>query len=94
MMSKVETKSVLRDSSYEQLKSFKWETLLEELKTHAPLLFHILNSCTPSKREKVARDATVGICASILLRFRNPTMSLVQKIIMLVLHASHCGKKV
>lgn len=94
IMSQVKTGSILRSGSYDDMKVFQWETLLEELKLHAPVLYNILDSCTSTKHQRINRSATIGICAAILLRYRCSRMSLVQKVLMLVLHASHCGKQV
>jgi len=85
------TASVLRSNSYETLKNFKWEDLLQELKVHAPTFQHILQSCTGKSSRK---SALIGICASILLKSRCAKMSIVQKRVMLILHAGHCGKQV
>jgi hypothetical protein len=93
-MSRVKTGSILRSASYDDMKAFKWERLTEELKMHAPLFYSVLNSCTSSKRQRSNKNAIVGVCASILLKYRCPEMSFVQKMVMLLLHASHCGKQV
>ena len=62
IMSQVKTKSILRSGSYEDLKEFKWETLREELKMHAPVLFSILDFSTATKHQRNNRNATIGVC--------------------------------
>lgn len=91
MMCSEKTVSVLRSKSYDVLKNFKWEDLLKEMSVHAPTLAHILQSCTGKSSKK---SAVIGVCASILLKSRCSKMSLVQKRVMLILHAGHCGKQV
>ena len=51
-MCEVKTRSILRSRSYDDIKNFKWEPLVKELEMH-------LN--------KASKNATIGICASILL---------------------------
>jgi hypothetical protein len=46
---------------------FTWDMLFAELKTNAPVLLSILESCTQTKRPRSNRKAVIGICASILL---------------------------
>ncbi len=90
-MCSVKTASVLRSSNYEALMNFKWDNVVEELKIYAPTFELILQSCTGKNSRK---SAIIGTCASILLKSRCSKMSLVQKMIMLILHAGHCGKQV
>ena len=78
-MCEVKTRSILRSRSYNDIKNFKWEPFVKELEMH-------LN--------KASKNATIGICAYILLQHQCSRMSLVQKMIRLLLHASHCGKQV
>lgn len=92
VMCAVKTGSILRSGSYNDMKNFKWETMIGEMKTHAPVLTSILSSCIETSKRN--RKATIGVCASILFQCRSSQMSLLQKIIMLLLHASHCGKQV
>ncbi len=80
--------------SWDDMKNIKWITVIEELKMYAPILFGMLNACTLITSDKRNRIATIGICASILLQYRCHHMNLVQKIIMLILYGSHCGKQV
>ena len=92
-MSRVDTGSILR-SGYDAMVTFKWELLLRELEAHAPVLNTILHSCTATRKQRSNRNATIGVCASIILKYRCSRMSLVQKMVMLLLHSSHCGKLV
>ncbi len=94
VMCEMKTRSILRSGSWDDMKNFKWITVIEELKMYAPIPFGMLNACTLITSDKRNRIATIGICASILLQYRCHHMSLVQKIIMLILYGSHCGKQV
>lgn len=93
-MCSVKTASILRSGNYEDLSNFKWESLMKELKVHAPVLTSVLYSCMKSKSQGGNRMAVIGICASVLFKYRCSRMSLVQKIVTLILHAGHCGKQV
>ena len=86
--------SMLRSSSPEALKTFKWADLITELNKHAPVLVSILHACTQTRTFKSNRAATIGFCAAVLLKYRVPEMSLVQKLISLIMRAGHCGKQV
>ena len=86
--------SLLLDKSSGALSEFSWEKLKNELSSNAPTLFCILQGCTMTKVPRSNRDATIGICAAILLRFHYPKMSLVQRIISIVLYTGHSAKQV
>ena len=72
---------------------FRRKNLIKELPQHAPTLLHVLKGCTLTKHKK-NRNATIGMCAAILLRFRNQKMNLLQRIISLILYAGHSAKMV
>ena len=86
--------SVLQSKDYKNLKEFKWDSVLNEIKTHAPVLLNILLSCTRTRHPRSNQAATMCFVASILFKFRYSRMNAVQKILSLVLYAGHCGKKV
>lgn len=89
-----EVNSVLLNKSSKALGRFTWKSLIDELSVNAPLLFHILQGCTMTRTPRNNRIATIGICATILLRFRHRNMNLVQRILSLILYAGHSGKQV
>ena len=93
VMCEVKTGSILRSGLWDHMTNFKWQSVIDEMKLHTPVLFGILNSCTLTKNKKSNRNATIGICTSILLKYWCHHMSLVQKIIMLLLYGSNCGKQ-
>lgn len=86
--------SILQQTSCESLSNFQWINLIGELQEHAPTLMTILNACTKTRRHKQNRNGVIGMCAAMLLKFRNNRMSLVQKLISTILYAGHSGKQV
>lgn len=87
------TNSILH-SPVSSMKCFTWDTLLDELKKYAPTFLHLLNSLTKTKSKRPNEKAVIGICAAILLKHRDPTMSLIQKITSIILYAGHTSKQV
>ena len=93
-ISSSKTPSCLRYSSPEDLCTFTWDKLLTELSTGAPTLLEILRAAT---RKRIPRSNTIGVicmCAGIILKHHNPTLSLVQKILTVILFAGHVSKQV
>ena len=86
--------SVLHNKSAAILRQFTWDSLMKELAQHAPTLLHVLKGCTLTSRKKENQDATICLCAAILLRFRNRNMNLLQRILSLILYAGHSAKLV
>ena len=95
--------SMLRASTPEALASFNWNKLESELESRAPSLFSVLRSATvvnvpPSKARKktyrVKQSQVIGICAAILLRHRNQSMNLVQRILSVLLYNGCASKQV
>lgn len=84
----------------EKLADFKWETMIAELQSKAPLLFKILY-CLTSRNDgrnttKVGAAHYPGICsaASILLKERNREMCGLQSLVSLLLYSCHSEKQV
>lgn len=86
--------SVMRSQGIDELKSFNWDILIQELTIHAPTLLNILISITKTITPRENQKAIIGICATILLKQRYSKMSLVQKIISIILYAGHASKQV
>ena len=84
--------SILQQSISEV--SFSWELLISELSTHAPLLFRLLTECTKTRSQRRNRNAVIGICSAILLKYRYMNMSMVQKIVSVILYTGHSSKMV
>ena len=88
------TNSVLKQETPETLEEFHWESLLNEVRTHASTLLYFMKACTKTKKSRPNREPTIGMCTAILLKYRYSKMSLVQKIIALILYAGHSAKQV
>ena len=86
--------SILLDKSVQALETFSWEVVMEEMKTKAPTLLSILESCTKTRKARKNRKAVIGIIASILCKHRRPTASLLQRLVSLVLYSGHVSKSV
>ena len=86
--------SILRDKSVRALETFKWDSVMEEMKTRAPTLLSILESCTKTRKVRKNRKAVIGIIAAILCKHRRPTASLLQRLISIVLYSGHASKSV
>ena len=86
--------SVLQSQDADSLKTFHWDTLLQELSTFAPVLRMLLAAATKTQAPRSNTNAVIGMCAAILLNHQNPRMNLVQKINSLILYAGHSSKQV
>ena len=86
-------KSVLKSKSPRSLTSFTWSDVLTELKIHAPTLLSLFADLTKTRAKKDA-SGVICMCASILLKFRNPSMGLIQHMLSVVLYAGRAKKKV
>ncbi len=94
VMSSHKTKSILGSQDIADMKKFTWSKVLDELSLNAPILHSLLLSCTYRRRPRMNRDAIVGMCSAILLKFRYSRMSMVQRILSLILRAGSSGKQV
>lgn len=86
--------SILRETSEAAMKGFTWETVWLELQLVTPLLMTILEHSFPAKLRTEKLRPLLCLCASMLLKRRQPKMCHVQAAISLVLQAGHCGKQV
>ena len=60
-------KSILQSQNPEDLKQFKWDTLLCELSKYAPVLSRLLLLATKTKRPQLNQKVAIGVCAAILI---------------------------
>ncbi len=86
------TNSVLKSLDTNDLEMFTWDSVLSELKLHAPVLTDILFSCTKTRVQHRNQTGTVCFIASIIIKQHYRRMNLVQKIISLILYAG-CGRR-
>lgn len=92
--------SPFRSIPVDKLAEFKWENMVTELQSKAPLLYKILHSLTSRSDHrnmvKVGAAHFPGICfaAAILLKERNREMCGLQSMVSLLMYACHCEKQV
>ena len=89
--------SITRNKSKESVKNFAHivNTIISELKSKAPTLLSILQSCLKTrKRQQENSDAIVTVIASILCKHRRPSACIIQRIISLLLYSGHSSKQV
>ena len=90
--------SLFRSMTLEQAESFSWTQAVDELKTKAPTLYHILDlAVTHSSRrnkQKKGERQFPGLCMSvaILLKERNRMMCGIQSYVSSALFSSHIQK--
>ena len=73
-MASDKTGSILKTES---MKELEWSAVVVELRTNAPVLISTLQAATKTRVCRSNTNAVVGRCAAILLKHRNPKMSLV-----------------
>ncbi len=89
--------SVLRKTSAVDLKQFNWDTVVDELRSRAPVLYTILGESVHRYRRQHPKEVSqrsIGFAAAILLRERNKFMCAAQCVNSVVLHAGHASKMV
>lgn len=86
--------SILQSQNPDNLKQFKWDTLLCELSEYAPVLSRLLLLAAKTKRPRLNQKAVIGVCAAILINHQNSKMNLAQKLTSLILYAGHTSKQV
>ena len=89
-----QTNSLLMGQTPECLKNFTWKKFELELDKYAPTLSCLFRSCFATKAPRQNRTYMLCTCASLMLRNRHPTMSLLQKLISVILYSGHCPKQV
>lgn len=93
-------KSVLKCTSVNDLKKFKWSKLLKEWKKEAPTLYKVLKTIAiPSRFAKNQKKIqslrpVIGSAGAMLLKGRNMRMSAVQHLVGLSLFLGRTRKKV
>ena len=98
-----EVTSVLRKADSDSVQQFTIQSIIEEMKTHAPSVLTILRGCLHGRKRSRAKkqksriidiDTLVGVCCAILLRGRSQKMNLLQRIVSLILFCGHASKRV
>ena len=71
------------------LEEFQWSNIATELKAKAPTLSVLFDNAIT-----IERDITVILCSAILVKSHNERANIVQRLISLLLYASHAPKQV
>lgn len=90
----IASESFLSGQSKEAFMEFRWDRLHAELFSKAPVFLSILTEATKTRVSRSNWHIIICTCVSILLKHRNPKISLLHKIISLVLYAGHAYKQV
>ena len=94
----IKNPSILRGCEVDNMMSFTWSSLIEELGKTAPTLLQLLTDCVARKRRRGhstkpshhAKDgAIIGVCAVIMLCHHNQHMNLFQRLVSVLLYSDH-----
>ena len=86
--------STLKHHSREDLLTFKWSDIYDELQAHTPILLQILLAATMTRCPRTNREAVISMCAVMICKLRRPQLSAAQKTLSLILYAGHASKQV
>ena len=86
--------SLLRSSSITDLSQFTMESIVEELRNKAPVLWSVLNAAGSSTQSTKPCQSMVVMAIAVLLKSRSEKMCKFQAIISALLYAGHASKKV
>ena len=90
-------KSVLRQTSAADLKTFQFSKVVDELSVRAPAFSSILEASVKRYRNQHTRNEiipSIGFAAAILLRERNNLMCAAQCVNSILFHQGHASKMV
>jgi hypothetical protein len=92
--------SLFRHISVNDMSELKWDSLVEELQSKAPLLLKMLTTVALRadhkcpRRLQTAHHPAVVTAASALLKQRNREMNGIQSVVSLLMYTCHCDKQV
>lgn len=92
-------RSLFRRIPVAEMANFRWDTLVEELRSKSPLLLKLLTTVATrvDHRSHVSKkDKFPGIvsAAAVLLKERNREMCAIPSLVSLLMYAGHCEKQV
>lgn len=90
-------KSVLRRTSADDLKTFQFSKVVDELSDRAPAFITMLDASVKRYRKQHTRNAiipSIGFAAAVLLRERNNLMCAAQCVNSILFHQGHASKMV
>ena len=93
-ISSTKSTTCLRATTANEFQAFRWKILISEPSSKAPTLLSVLQSVTRKRLHKPNTDGVVCMCAAIIAIHQNPTLSLVQKLVTVILFAGHASKQV
>lgn len=85
--------SCFTDKGLSAIERFDWTVLVAKLKRAAPSFYSLLDVCTPRK-SGLQKDIVIIVCGSILLRSHSSKANLFQRLVSVLLFASHAPKQV
>ena len=88
--------STLKHHSRDELITFQWSNIYDELRQHTPILLEILLAATATRCPRPNREALISMsqCAAMICKLRRPQMSVAQKTLSLILYSGHASKQV
>ena len=86
--------STLEYQSQKSIYNWEWETVHMECSSHAPLLLRILTAATRTKLERRNQTMVIVMCFAMIVKLRNPSLNILQKIISLIPYSGHSSKQV
>ena len=87
-------RSVVRSTSVQQLRTFRWSKLIREWRKEAPILYQFLKAASNATKAKSSLRPFIGAAGAILLKGRNQRLSAVQHLVGLCLFLGRTRKKV
>lgn len=84
--------SCFTDKSMPAIESFNWTDVAAKLKKDCPYLFTLLEKST--KKIGLEKDIVIVVCASVLLKSHSERANILQRLISVLLFASHAPKQV
>lgn len=60
-LSSMKSASLLRKTTFEQLRSFRWDDLIQEMSEHTPTLLKFLQGCVVTKRRRSSSSRTYRV---------------------------------
>ena len=86
--------STLKHHSRDELITFQWSNIYDELQQHTPILLEILLTATATRCPRPNREALISMCAAMICKLHRPQMSIAQKTLSLILYSGHASKQV
>ena len=86
--------SIFKDKGISAVGNFNWSNMIADLKRTAPILSSVLENCLQQGEKKTKTEVTMTVAAGVLLQGYSERACLVQRVISVLLCASHSPKQV